>query len=136
MAENTTNPLIEADPRLKELRAKIEALLDEYQAAGSFQLASSTHAEFAIVFPKWSAIQFEDEGEDQTGLHVRSSSERDGRDHLGSSVHLLLAMRDTTAHQAAFLIHASNVLLKALEEAGVEVEHTPLQEVIDREMGQ
>lgn len=125
MSDNARDGLLidGQDPRLVELADKIRALLAEYRVAGAFQLASSTHAEFGVEFPTWSAVQI-----DGAKLRIRSALDRDGPTHLESSLHLLLAMRDTVCEQAGFLITVAEAALKALGEADVLVEHKTLQE--------
>lgn len=119
--------LLDADPKLKKIAAEIRRLLERHQVAGAFQLASSTHAEFGMELPPWSAIWFEEVPDDSTAriMRIKSSSERDGPDHLASSAHLLLSIRDMMAVQMMSLFKQCEALEQALANADVELEHTP-----------
>lgn len=118
--------LLDADPKLKTIAAEIRKLLDKHQVGGAFQLASSTHAEFGMELPKWSAIWFEEVPDDTTLrlMRIKSSSEMDGHQHLESSAHLLLSMRDMMMSQCADLMSHCEVLENALKDSGIEMEHT------------
>ncbi len=123
------NDLIEQNPQLLRIAAEIEAILDREKIAGAFQIASSTHAEFRIRLPEWSAIQFHHDPEHGPGFQIKSSSERNGPEHLSSSVHLLFSMRDMLFEQAKFFSLISAQVEVALENAGIEIDHTSLQEM-------
>ena len=79
----------DVSPILKQARAEIEALLDRHGIGGAIHLAGSTGAEFWLQFPKWCAIQLTEEG-----ARIKSSSERDGSQHLESSLLQNLVDRD------------------------------------------
>lgn len=119
----------DADPKLKEIGDEIRKLMQKHKVAGCFQLASSTHAEFGMELPEWSAIQITDEG-----LRVKSSSERDGKQHLESSLHLLFSMRDCATSQAGYLIKFSKAVETVLKKEGVEIDHkTIFQKIAEDE---
>lgn len=120
--------LEEFDPKLKELAEKIRKLAQEHKVAVCFQLASSTHAEFGMEMPDWSAVKLVPEG-----FRIKSSAERDGRKHLESSMHLLLSMRDCCTMQAGYLIKYGEAAEKVLKENGVDMEHKTLFERSDND---
>ena len=121
----------DSDPRLKEAMAEIEGILAKYEIAGAVQLASSTHAEFKIHFPEWSAVQLQERPDkSDVEIRIKSSSERDGQGHLESSMHLLLSIRDMASAHAGYLHHLSEYVVKTLRDEGVEVEHKTLTEQV------
>ena len=117
-------------PMLKEVRAEVQAVLDKHKIAGAVVLSSSTHAEFWLSLPEWSAIQLRDQ-DGQATISIKSNSERDGQAHLESSMHLLLSMRDSSVNFATGLVHMGEVALEALAAAGVEVDHITLVERLE-----
>ena len=121
-------------PMLKEARAEVQAVLDKHKIAGAVVLSSSTHAEFWLSLPEWSAVQLT-EHEDQLALRIKSSSERDGQAHLEASMHLLLSLRDSSMNFAMGLVQLGDAAVKALEGEGMEVEHTTLQQKMRGEGG-
>lgn len=115
-----------ADPKLKELAAKIKALLEQYQVAGAYQLASSTHAEYGLVIPEWSAVRFEPgpNGDGEVGIRIKAKAE--DTHLLEASVHLWLSIRDAVMMQAAGMLKYGDAIERVLEQNGVELEHKTL----------
>jgi len=117
------------DPKLKEAMAEIAVILAKYKIAGAVQLASSTHAEFQFHLPAWSAIQIADKPDkSDIEIRIKSSSKRDGPEHLASSLHMLLSIQDMATAHAGYLQHMAEYVLTTLKEQGVEVDHKSLQE--------
>lgn len=106
------------DPKLAVALDEISAVLARHKIAGAICVASSTHAAYRLSFPDWSAVQPTDEG-----VHITSSSERDGKEHLASSMHMLLSLRDLLLLHAKNMIDIADVTLVALSEQGVKVTH-------------
>ena len=122
------------DPKLEEASKEITAILEKHKIAGCIQMSSSTHHRFHMYIPEWSAVWFESvkdkDGSEYIGVRLKSSSERDGPDHLSSSVGMLLGMRDMCMEHAHFLMTMGDGVEETLKKNDVDIEHTPLREVI------
>jgi hypothetical protein len=120
-----TTPNDPSDPRLKEAMARIKAILNEYDIAGTINLGSPTHTEFLYHFPTWSIAQLVREG-GKEGIRVRSKqhdypSKEAQREAAEATVHVLLRFRD----QAALTFSHMEHLEQLLREHGWEIEHEP-----------
>jgi hypothetical protein len=116
------------DQMCQDAAKEIRAVLKKHKLAGTFQIASSKHAEFGFEVPEWSAVRFEEMPGNLRALRVKSSRERDGPLHLESSVHLFLSIRDMLLEHTAYLLKVSEALTAVLEKEGIEIEHTPFQQ--------
>lgn len=104
------------DPKLKVAAKEIRAVLEKHQVAGSISLASDTHAETCIYFPRWSMIQIKGEAI-SIGLRAKEP------ERSNSSMFLLLGLRDACTEHALSLTKVSEHLIAAVEAKGGEVTH-------------
>jgi hypothetical protein len=63
------------DPRLKAAMSEIQEVLQRYDIGAAVALVSPTHSEYAYELPSWSVLRWEDPGDGQVGLRLRSKRE-------------------------------------------------------------
>lgn len=108
------------DPRLKACVRELRNVLEKYAVAGAISIASDTHGELAVYFPKWSLV-----GLDETNqLRVRMRAKE--KERSDASLHLLLSLTDSLAAHSRSMADVTIKVLEAMEAEGVEVDHEPL----------
>jgi hypothetical protein len=113
---------IEYEKNLHTFAEEVRSAMHERGYGGLCIFTSSTHTEFFVDLPKWSCIH---KGQMVDGDGWRIQAKKEDMALLESSLHAVLTMRDIATQQAAGLTIASERLLSALKEHGIEVEHTP-----------
>ncbi|WP_190795217.1 hypothetical protein [Leptolyngbya sp. FACHB-541] len=111
--------LPQSDPKLKEAAAEIDAICKKYGIAAFYGLASSTHAEFKLNFPKWSMISIEEQG-----FRFRAKSAEPERSE--ASIHLAYSLRDI----AGLMFQNLEALTQAISQR-LDIEHTPFYKIWD-----
>lgn len=125
----------EISEKLEQVKAEIKAVLEKHGVAACVQMADADHANFYQYVPTWSKVYFE-EHDNHIGIRVKSKAS-EGHEVLGSSLHMLLGMRDAVLEHARFMIVMGDALEQVLNSSdAVELEHKTLQQrIAERENG-
>jgi len=106
------------DPKLRTALDEIDAVLRKHAIGGHIALVSSTHAAFRLTLPSWSGIQLLP-GEE--GVHFKFKGAN--REHVASSIHAVLSLRDLVTRQSIVLCDLGDFVEKQLRKHGFEFEH-------------
>jgi hypothetical protein len=110
------------DPRLKACAREIKNILDKYSVGGAITLASDTHAEVLVHFPKWSLVGITPDNK----LHVRLRHKEPER--TSASMHVLLSLSEGTAAHAKELMGVCAYVMSEAKRMSAEIEHIPIEE--------
>lgn len=108
---------------LMKAEAEIEKVLKKYEIAGAVCLASRTHAQFVIAFPKWSLINFK-------GESLQMHAKKNDSDTTLASFRLLHSLRDMLLMQFKGLDEAVKKFSAAIERSGGSIECDSLTEML------
>lgn len=103
------------DPRLKIAAKEIRNILEKHQVAGSINLASDTHGEVCMYFPRWSLVQLQG-----NSIHIGLRAKEPERSN--ASVFMLMALRDSVTEHAMALTDVTERLIVAVEAKGGTLE--------------
>jgi hypothetical protein len=111
--------LPQTDPKLKDALAEIQSICSKYGIGAVISLASSTHAEFKVIFPQWSGLQIKD-GQFRLKLHHTEPEK------AGATAHLAYSLRDMCGLMFQNFEAITEVFAKHLK-----VEHKPFSKLWD-----
>lgn len=113
------------DAHLKVAAKEIRNIMERHQVAGCINLASHSHAETCMYFPKWSLVRLTDDG---GAVHIGLRAKEAERS--SQSAWLLMALKDATVQQALALTEVAEKLIAAVEERGGEFTHTAFKDFV------
>lgn len=109
------------DPKLKAAMEEIKAICQKNDVVGFISLASQTHGEYALSFPKWSPVFIED-----NVLRFRSV----GKDYTSKSEHkrhlTLGAWAICQLQDMGMELHKMMTKMRRAVESRVEIDHSPM----------
>lgn len=90
--------LTKPDPVLQKAVKEIEAICEKYDIGGHITLASQTHGEYLMHFPKWSKAQMSSPSDGSRGIHFKSKKE--DKEDVGATIHMIQVFQIQGIHVA------------------------------------